>query len=451
MTFADLENAVRAWVVSSSGLDPSLVYFADQPYPVSEVRPRITIRLGALAPIGHDWATHTYDPARQAGQEIEYSATGSRELTISLQAFAPTTVGDGDTARELLERVFGRLSLPSVRDPLNAAGVGVLRTGTVTRLPAVVGTMNEDRAVGELVALVSSKYSERTGYIERAEVAYGGGPALDLIGGVDVAGLLEVERWARADQPSFPRVVPGPRAARPGVQFSRLGADVVSNVVRNMGHLRDLRADGAELGRIFGDSYSFSWWMRPDVPSSQPGGTSVSQRLFSFIGADGTLSAQSCFVGVTYNPSTLGLLLNTQTPAVIGGTSVNGNASTYTAPAIFPIGAWSHVSVVLARNGLNLEPLSFGATATWYVNGAAVFTEIGDGSVGGSSGPRLSVWPLFPAPRYVATVGGLFSQSARVFQSGFDGSLAELLLYPRALSAAEVATLYATGPFGLRA
>jgi hypothetical protein len=444
-----LEDAVRAWVVAATGLAADRVYFADQDLPVSEIAPRVSIRIGDLVQVGQDSWDHDYDPGRGAGQEVEIRAKGMRTLAVDLQAFAPTTVGAGVTARSLLATAQAMLSLPSVRTALNDAGLGLLEQGTVQRIPQPRQAMQEDRATLSVRFCVSQSVSERLGYIETVIPTYGEGPVLLMESARDLAGLLELERWARTDQPSFPRVVDGPQG-RPGVQFSRFGADVVSNVVRNMGHLRDLNSDGAALARVFGDSYSFSWWMRPDAPSTQPGGTSVSQRLFSFIGTDGTLPAQSCFVGVTYNPSTLALLLNTQTPAVIGGTSVNGNASTYAMPAIFPEGSWSHVSVVLARNGLNLEPLSFGATATWYVNGVSVFSDVGDGTSGGSAGPRLSVWPLFPAPRYVATVGGLWSNSSRVFQSGFDGSLADLVLYPRALSAAEVATLYATGPFGLR-
>lgn len=444
-----LEDAVRTWVVAATGLAANRVYFADQDLPTSEAVPRVSIRLGDLVNLGQDSVDHNFDPSRPAGQEIEIVAKGMRTLAVDLQSFAPTTVGSGTTARSVLAAAQAALSLPSVRTTLNAAGLGLLEQGTVQRIPSNALAQVEDRATLAVRFCVSQSVSERLGYIETVIPTYGGGPVLLMEGAEDVARLTTLERWARADQPSFPRVVDGPRG-RSGVQFSRFGADVVSNVVRNMGHLRDLNADGAALERVFGDSYSFSWWMRPDAPSTQPVGTSVSQRLFGFTGADGTLFAQACFVGVTYNPSTLGLLLNTQTPANVGGTGVNGNASTYTMPAIFPEGAWSHVSVVLARNGLNLEPLSFGATVTWYVNGVSVFTQVGDGSVGGAAGPRLSVWPLFPAPRYVATVGGLWSNGTRVFSSGFDGSLADLALYPRALSAAEVATLYNTGPFGLR-
>lgn len=446
MTFADLENAVRAWVVSSSGLDPSLVYFADQPYPVSEVRPRITIRLGALAPIGHDWATHTYDPSRPAGQEIEYSATGSRELTISLQAFAPTTVGDGDTARELLERVFGRLSLPSVRDPLNAAGVGVLRTSTVQRLPTVVGTMNEDRAVGELVASVSSKYSERTGYIERAEVAYGGGPLLQLEGFEDVAGFASLERWARLDQPSFPRAVPGPRA-RPGVQFTRAGATPVSGAARYVPHLRDRNLSASQAIRFVEGEKTFACWFRRD-PEVVLSGVSTTYRIANIAGSDGALTAQRAQYIFQYSMLSGAFLLTGQTSQNINGTAINANFSTF--PNAAPVGVWQHVAAVKRRNGLDVLPLEVGATVDWYLNGALALTEVGVGGTG-ATGPRIPQWSLFPPPRVQAVVGASWNETVRDYTNGLDGSVAEFVLYPRALSAAEVATLYATGPFGLRA
>jgi len=446
VTYLDIENAVRAWVLDSSELDPACVYFADQPYPVSEVRPRIAIRLGALVPIGHDWLGQTYDPTRPAGQEIEYSSKGARELSISLQAFAPTTVGGGDTARELLERVFGRLVLPSIRDALNAAGIGILRTGAVQRTPTLVGTLNEDRSVGELVALVSSSYSERVGYIERAEVAYGGGPVLDLLGSVDVAGLLALTRYPRADQPAYPRVVPGPRG-RPGVQFSRLGATVVSTVARDRGVLADPNMDRAAFARATRSGFTFAWWIRPDPLVDLGPSTSQSARLFAFAGAEGPSAGFNLFIGVTWARDTNTFIVNTQVP--ISAAVVNGRSTSYAGPSL-PLGVWAHLACSLAPNGLDVAPYNFGATANWYLNGSLAFTQVGDGAVT-SVGPRIPVLDAFVPPRTVGSVGAQWSAVSGAYTFPFDATLAELLMYPRPLSASEVGALYTTGPFGLRA
>lgn len=448
ISWATLEDAVRTWVVAATGLAADRVYFSSQDLPISELAPRVSILLGDLVNIGQDSRDHDYDPSRPAGQEIEITAKGMRELVVDLQAFAPLTVGGGTTARSLLSTAQAVLSLPSIRDALNAAGLGVLEQGNVQRIPQPKNATTEDRATLSVRFAVSQSVSERTGYIETVVASYGRGPVLQMDGARDIAGLLSLTRFPRVDQPSFPRIVPGPRAGQSGLQFSRLGATVVSLVARDRGVVSDLRMDRDALARSTRLGFTFSWWLRPEPLTDLGGTTSQTARLFAFGGTDGASVASSAFLGLTWARATNAFLLNTQVPGNVGGTSIAGCASTYTGSAL-PVGVWAHLACSLKPNGLNLEPHDFGATAEWYLNGTLVFTEIGDGNVA-LTGPRLPVLDLFPPLRTVGTVGSLWSNTARAFTSPVDASLAELLLYPRPLSATEVATLYATGPFGLR-
>lgn len=170
MTPTDFEDAVRAAVLKASQLQPERVYFADQGVPVPEVDTRIAIRIGGGVPMGVDALDHDYSASRPAGQEIEYRARGQREVTVSLQAFGPVTELELMPAKNVLERVLAALVLPSIRDELNAAGVGIMREGAVQRIPGVRGGTYEDRAILELVVLVSSSAKERTGYIATVEV-----------------------------------------------------------------------------------------------------------------------------------------------------------------------------------------------------------------------------------------------------------------------------------------
>lgn len=165
IAWSTLEDAVRAWALAASGLAADQVYFANQDVRRSEAAPRVIITLGDLVTIGVDSLTHDYSAARPAGQEIEYTARGPRELAVSLQAFAPLTVGSGVTARSLLDLCQAKLRLPSVRDALNAAGIGVLDPGTVRRLPQVVAGKWEDAAFLDVRCLVGQSVTERTGYI----------------------------------------------------------------------------------------------------------------------------------------------------------------------------------------------------------------------------------------------------------------------------------------------
>lgn len=445
IAWATLEDAVRAWVVAATGLAADRVYFADQDLPISEVAPRVSIRLGDLVPVGQDSVDHDYDPSRPAGEEIEITAKGMRTLAVDLQAFAPTTVGPGTTARSLLAAAQAHLSLPSVRTTLNSAGLGLLQQGTVQRVPQPRQAMQEDRSTLSVLFAVSQSVSERLGYIETVIPTYGGGPVFLMEGAEDVARLTTLERWARADQPSFPRLIDGPRG-RPGVQFNRIGSDVTSGSARNVSHLRDRQTSIESVLRLVRGETTIACWFRREALVVLAGVASPAYRLFTIAGADGALLAASCFYGITYAPALGQLFLSTQTSSNVGGTGISPRGSLYTFTP--PQDVWTHVAVTLRKNGSDVLPLEVGATADWYINGAATFSEVGVS--GSGTGPRIPQWDLFPAPRYVSAVGAQWSNPFRQFVHGLDGSLADTVVYPRALSAAEIATLYTTGPFGLR-
>ena len=451
ITWETLEDAVRTWVVAATGLAADRVYFADQDLPTSEASPRVSIRLGDLVQIGQDSFDHDYDPGRPAGQEIEIKAKGMRTLAVDLQSFAPTTVGAGTTARSVLAAAQAALSLPSVRTTLNAAGLGLLEQGTVQRIPSNALSQVEDRATLSVRFCVAQSITERTGYIETVVAIYGGGPVLQMVGAEDVARFAILDRWARTDQPSFPRLVDGPRG-RPGVQFTRAGAVLSGTNPVGMGHYREERADVSSVLRLISSEMTFSTWIRfdPFLPvAGEP--VTVLLRPFTIAGAsDGSaLPNQQAVFGLNVNPTTGVLTLVQQTPSSLGAGAVLGRSSAYTLGLPLPT-SWRHLAVTVRRNGLDVPPFEIGATAEWFLDGASVFSQVGDGAV--ASGPRIPQWALFPAPRYAVGVGAqwLDLSTIRAFGRGFDGAIADLAIYPRALSPAEITTLYTTGPFGLR-
>lgn len=166
-----IEDAVRAWVLAGSGLAGDYVYFADQDLPTSELAPRVSIRIGDGNRVGQAALQHDYDVGRPLGQELEFKAQQMLEVVVDLQAFAPTTTGAGTTARSLMHAVLAALALPSVREALNAAGLGVLEEGSVQRVPQVRSAENEDRAVASVRLLVKQQATERIGYIETVETS----------------------------------------------------------------------------------------------------------------------------------------------------------------------------------------------------------------------------------------------------------------------------------------
>ena len=299
-------------------------------------------------------------------------------------------------------------------------------------------------AMLEVQFVVMQSAAERTGYIETVVTSLiGSGPVVWLSSWADKARLLNLERIGNITTPSMPRRIEGPQDG--ATQFTRAGANVVSGSVRDFGLLFDRNTD-ALIHKAIGDAHTLAAWLRIDPLVVLSGVSSPSYRPFIVAGADGTVIAQQATWGFSFNPVTMELFLLTQTPAS-GGTAIKGNSSKLGVP--LALNTWTHVAASVRRNGLDVEPNEWGATVDWYVNGALVNSEVGTGGTG-ATGPRIPRPSLYPPPRIVTALGGAYSNTVRTFTNGFDGAADDLVLYPRALSAAEVATLYASGPFGLR-
>lgn len=191
MTSKAIQEALRTlWVLPASGLGSAAVIFSDQDEASPAPGPCVTISLGGKSRVGMlDQVKQRYDSAAAAGQEIVKSATGPREITCTLQAFAPTADGRGDAndARDILSRIDTSLGLPTIRPALNKLGIGVLRQGNVTWQPGIQRAGWEGRAVLEVVLCVAETAEARLGYIETANITG------KVDNTVDVAFTLEVD------------------------------------------------------------------------------------------------------------------------------------------------------------------------------------------------------------------------------------------------------------------
>lgn len=172
-----IEDAIRAWVKTGSGLADAKVIWADQTG-ARPAGPFVTIRIGDLLALGAvDEVEELTDLGRPAGQEVEQRVVGLREFPVSVQAFGPAVAGAG-TAREYLSKVQTALALPSVRDALEAAGVSSFDQGVVRTVNELVGTKYEGRAILECRFYLLESVSEFSGYIETVEATSYMGPPL---------------------------------------------------------------------------------------------------------------------------------------------------------------------------------------------------------------------------------------------------------------------------------
>lgn len=106
------------------------------------------------------------------GKEIQQTARGDRAFTVSIQAY----VGDGQSigqpsARAIVSDIIAAAYLPSVRQALNDAGVGVGGFGIVRQIPQIIDTVvYEPRAQVDADLFITSELSELDTYIASADV-----------------------------------------------------------------------------------------------------------------------------------------------------------------------------------------------------------------------------------------------------------------------------------------
>lgn len=167
MSYAAIENALRAWVKTATGFADGKVIWSAQNGPRPD-GPFVALTLGAPVALGQDEITHNFDAGRPDGSKIEHVVRGVRELSLEVAVFDADVVGDA-SAIALVSKLQTALRLPSVRDALNAAGLSPISTAT-QNLAAVLGNDFEGRANLDVRFYAPVSASELGTYIETAQV-----------------------------------------------------------------------------------------------------------------------------------------------------------------------------------------------------------------------------------------------------------------------------------------
>ena len=179
MNFQVVEDAIRAWIKTSTGFADRQIYFANQNGAQPPDRPFIAITVGtSIAGVGFPEVKRTTDLTQANGSEVQQDPLQIYDMRVTVQAFAENTVSypvpslpfslpnsSGRTAVDLLVQCQTALGLESVNGALNAAGLGSYDWGTVRRADALVETYFEGRAILEVGFYLSDSADERTGYI----------------------------------------------------------------------------------------------------------------------------------------------------------------------------------------------------------------------------------------------------------------------------------------------
>lgn len=167
--YAAWQAAVHAWVVAGSGLAADRVIWSGQNGP-RPAAPWISLSITQVDAPKVDWRDVRPAASPSAGRELTASTRGVRAASLSIQAFSPAGVGLL-APTSLLEAVRLAATLPSVREALGGAGVGVADLGSVRDVGGVLGgSVFEPRAHVDVRLNLVVQLSEPMTYIGQVSI-----------------------------------------------------------------------------------------------------------------------------------------------------------------------------------------------------------------------------------------------------------------------------------------
>lgn len=169
MNWADIENAVVAWVKDALGLQSGDVILARQGGPRPDRTYATVAFVGPIPRGAFDHVERTTDLNRDPGEEIEYKVVGWRELGATVQIFTEETNG-ATGAQALASKVMAAARLPSNAAGFLAAGMTLLGLSAVRVESDLLETEFEGRAILDARFLTSEELVEYTGYIASLEI-----------------------------------------------------------------------------------------------------------------------------------------------------------------------------------------------------------------------------------------------------------------------------------------
>lgn len=164
MSWEDVELATWIAVVAASGFPPGQVAWEHQ-NANEPALDHLSMSFGTLQTIGIDRVATSQDLTRAPGQEIQQQIKGVREVSLELECFTSSVLGDA-AARMVLEMVRSRLRLPSIKGQLRKAGLTPFDPGPVLWVPDIPSAQFRGRASCSIRCYTPVQvYAEYCGYI----------------------------------------------------------------------------------------------------------------------------------------------------------------------------------------------------------------------------------------------------------------------------------------------
>ena len=164
ISWTTIENAIRAWVISGTGLTSAQVIFANQ----GEEAPE-----GQYAAIyltessnGQPWLVNEYDEDGDPGEEITHYARNVSTVEVQIQIFGGAATGPTSGAA-LLNQLKGKTRLPTIHAALKLGGWAPATFDATQNISGVLGgSIFEPRASMTCRGSAGAEASELGTYIE---------------------------------------------------------------------------------------------------------------------------------------------------------------------------------------------------------------------------------------------------------------------------------------------
>lgn len=168
MDWTAIENALHAWVVSSTGYASNRVLWRDQDAN-AKVADHITLHLSGPIVLGTDEVKSTTDLLQPPGQEVTLSVRGDREWSLQVECFTGQVTTSSD-AKSILSALQTVGQLPSKLAILDAQGITLFDLGNIQYTPDIQEVGYQGRALVLMRLYSRDEASERTGYIAEVEI-----------------------------------------------------------------------------------------------------------------------------------------------------------------------------------------------------------------------------------------------------------------------------------------
>lgn len=162
----DIEDAIHGAMVKATGYSATQVIwkYQNRNIPTGDYA---TINLGDVIQVGSDLVRYTQDLTRPNGQEIKQSITGLRRVSLDLEIFSDSPIGN-TCARAIMEKARSSLRLPSIKYGLRNGGIAPFDLGTVGYIYDIPTVNFRGRAVCSIGCYITMpEVVEYCGYIAR--------------------------------------------------------------------------------------------------------------------------------------------------------------------------------------------------------------------------------------------------------------------------------------------